>query len=121
MEHVMLRSFLAIAAAADLSVVLAAPALAIDSYTTRIEPRAVYGATVTIEEGVRVYRPIPTEQHVIINPGGTTPLSLGYYTYVGPGIDPRFTRNSVSGEAGGGSSSDESAAGGWYWRPHRAR
>jgi hypothetical protein len=121
MEHVMLRSFIAAAAAVGLPLVLAAPALAIDSYTTRIEPRAVYGATVTIEEGVRVYRPIPSEQHVIINPGGTTPLSLGYYTYVGPSIDPRFTRNSISGEAGGNSGSDETAAGGWYWRPHRAR
>jgi len=45
--------------------------------TTRIEPRPVYGATVTIEEGVRVFRPLPPERHVIINPGGTTPLTLG--------------------------------------------
>jgi hypothetical protein len=88
MEHVMLRSFIAAAAVAGLPIALAAPALAIDSYATRIEPRAVYGATVTIEEGVRVYRPIPSEQHVIVNPGGTTPLSLGYYE--GPYFDPRF-------------------------------
>jgi hypothetical protein len=93
----MLRSFIAAAAVAGLPIALAAPALAIDSYATRIEPRAVYGATVTIEEGVRVYRPIPSEQHVIINPGGTTPLSLNYYT--GPYLDPRFApRNSGSGE-----------------------
>ncbi len=118
----MLRSFIAAAAAAGLPLALAVPALAIDSYTTRIEPRAVYGATVTIEEGVRVYRPIPSEQHVIINPGGTTPLSLGYYTYTGPNIDPRFTRN-YSGGAGGSSSGSEDDAGaaGWYWRPHRVR
>jgi hypothetical protein len=45
--------------------------------TTRIEPRPVYGATVTIEEGVRVFRPLPPERHVIINPGGATPLNLG--------------------------------------------
>jgi hypothetical protein len=43
--------------------------------TTRIEPRPVYGATVTIEEGVRVFRPLPPERHVIINPNGT-PLNL---------------------------------------------
>jgi hypothetical protein len=45
--------------------------------TIRIEPRAVYGATVTIEEGVRVYRPLPPERTVIVNPGGATPLNLG--------------------------------------------
>jgi hypothetical protein len=57
----------------------AAPACAEDAYTTRIEPRAAYGATVTIEEGVRVFRPLPSERHVIINPGGMAPLSLGYF------------------------------------------
>lgn len=56
---------------------LALPAAA-ESYTTRIEPRAFYGATVTIEEGVRVFRPLPTQRHVIVNPGGQTPLNLSY-------------------------------------------
>jgi hypothetical protein len=51
----------------------AAPAFA--QSTTRIEPRPFYGATVTIEEGVRVFRPLPPERHVIINPNGT-PLNL---------------------------------------------
>jgi hypothetical protein len=45
--------------------------------TTRIETSPVYGATVTIEKGVRVYRPLPPHDRVIINPGGTTPLSIG--------------------------------------------
>jgi hypothetical protein len=27
--------------------------------TTRIEPRPFYGATVSVEEGVRVFRPLP--------------------------------------------------------------
>ena len=45
--------------------------------TTRIETRPVYGATVTIEKGVRVYRPLPPHDRVIINPGGKTPLSIG--------------------------------------------
>ncbi|MEL6374071.1 MAG: hypothetical protein AAFR04_08885 [Pseudomonadota bacterium] len=46
--------------------------------TVRIEPRAYYGATVTIEAGVRVFRPLPPTKRVIINPGGRTPLSLSF-------------------------------------------
>ena len=46
--------------------------------TTRIETRPFYGATVTLEEGVRVFRPLPPERHVIINPEGQTPLALGF-------------------------------------------
>ena len=45
--------------------------------TTRIETRPFYGATVTIENGVRVFRPLPPHDRVIINPGGRTPLYLG--------------------------------------------
>lgn len=93
----MLRSFIAAAFAAGLTAALAAPAQAQDAYTTRIEPRAVYGATVTIEEGVRVYRPLPSERHVIVNPNGSTPLSLGYYTGVYP--DPRFAPRPFNGAA----------------------
>ena len=44
--------------------------------TTRIETRPAYGATVTLEHGVRVYRPLPPQDRVIINPGGKTPLYL---------------------------------------------
>jgi hypothetical protein len=51
------------------------PALA-ESYTTRIEPRPFYGATVTIEAGVRVFRPLPPHDRVIINPGNATPLTI---------------------------------------------
>ena len=36
--------------------------------TTRIETRPVYGAIVTVEHGVRVYRPVPPTQHLIVNP-----------------------------------------------------
>jgi hypothetical protein len=46
------------------------------SETIRIEPRPFYGATVTIEEGVRVFRPLPPEKYTIINPNGT-PVNLG--------------------------------------------
>ena len=52
------------------------PASAESSYTTRIEPRPFYGATVTIEEGVRVFRPLPPHDRVIINPGNATPIAI---------------------------------------------
>jgi hypothetical protein len=48
-----------------------------DSATTRIEPRPFYGATVTLEEGVRVFRPLPPHDRVIINPNNT-PVYLGF-------------------------------------------
>jgi hypothetical protein len=65
---------LALAAAAG----LAHPAYGEDAYTTRIEPRVFYGATITLEEGVRVFRPLPPHKHVIVNPGNRTPLSLSF-------------------------------------------
>jgi hypothetical protein len=63
------------------------PPAAAFSSTTRIEPRPFYGATVTLEEGVRVFRPLPPHDRVIINPGNATPLTIdigdsrayGYY------------------------------------------
>ncbi len=63
------------ALAASLAGTVAASA---EGYTTRIETRPFYGAVVTLEEGVRVFRPLPVERQVIINPGGQTPLSLGF-------------------------------------------
>lgn len=75
-------------------------ALAGQASTTRIETRPFYGATVTLEEGVRVFRPLPSHDRVIINPGGRTPLSLGfeerrsynYHNYSGYGgaADPAY-------------------------------
>lgn len=52
------------------------PAVAADSVTTRIEPRPYYGAVVTVENGVRVYRPLPHHDRVIINPTNA-PIYLG--------------------------------------------
>jgi hypothetical protein len=49
---------------------------AADSFTTRIEPRPFYGATVTLEEGVRVFRPLPRHDRVIINPAGSAAVSM---------------------------------------------
>lgn len=44
----------------------------------RIETRPFYGATVTLEEGVRVFRPLPPQRYMIINPEGRTPLNLTF-------------------------------------------
>jgi hypothetical protein len=73
--------FTALAAAGAAAVLFANAACAQDAaaHTTRIVPTDSYGATVTMEEGVRVFRPFPSERHVIINPEGRTPLSLNYY------------------------------------------
>lgn len=60
----------AVAAAAPVS----APASA-QSSTIRIEPRPYYGAVVTMEQGVRVWRPLPPTSHMIINPTGS-PVNL---------------------------------------------
>jgi len=54
-----------------------APAVfAQQAHTTRIETRPYYGAVVTIEHGVRVYRPVPPTTHLIVNPDGATPLTI---------------------------------------------
>jgi len=51
------------------------PAQAQTAHTMRIETRPVYGAVVTIEHGVRVYRPVPPTGHLIVNPD-KVPLGL---------------------------------------------
>ncbi|MEM1371741.1 MAG: hypothetical protein AAGG72_05880 [Pseudomonadota bacterium] len=51
-----------------------------DGGTIRIEPRPFSGAVVTIEQGVRVFRPLPPTNQVIINPHGETPLQVGIRT-----------------------------------------
>lgn len=60
----------------SLALLLAGASAAAAASLTRIETRPFYGATVTIEEGVRVFRALPPERHVIINPDGKTPLNL---------------------------------------------
>jgi len=47
---------------------ISCPVQAQTAHTTRIERRPMYDATVTIEHGVRVYRPIPPTEHLIVNP-----------------------------------------------------
>jgi len=60
-------------------------AFAQQAHTTRIETRPYYGAVVTIEHGVRVYRPVPPTTHLIVNPDGATPLAI----HVGEGASMR--------------------------------
>ncbi|MEZ5850876.1 MAG: hypothetical protein R3D68_09555 [Hyphomicrobiaceae bacterium] len=57
---------------------LSTAAFAQQATTTRVETRPFYGATVTLEAGVRVFRPLPPHSKVVINPGGRTPLSLSF-------------------------------------------
>ena len=59
----------------------------------RIEPRPFYGATVTIERGIRIFRPLPAPSRVIINSGGV-PLSLSIVEA------PSFDESSGRGLAG---------------------
>ncbi len=56
-------------------VIAASAACAGDASAIRIEPRSYYGAVVTVEQGVRVWRPLPPTRHMIINPTGA-PVSI---------------------------------------------
>lgn len=62
------------------------------AHTTRIETRPYYGAAVTIEHGVRVYRPVPPTRHLIINPDGAAAVELN----VGTGVSHGQTAGNVS-------------------------
>lgn len=64
---------------------VASATAALAQQTTRIETRPYYGAVVTIEHGVRVYRPVPPTTHLIVNPDGATPLEIN----VGAGASVR--------------------------------
>ncbi len=55
---------------------LSAPAVA--GELIRIETTPTYGATVTVEQGVRIFRPLPAPSRIIINPAGKTPLSMSF-------------------------------------------
>lgn len=93
----------------------AAPAPA--QTTERIETRPFYGATVTLEHGVRVIRPLPPHNRVIINPNNT-PLNLSYE-------DVRATAtNNYYGPASPAAAPADGAApvyGGYYWGPRNGR
>lgn len=105
--------------------VIASATASAQSYTTRIETRPFYGAVVTLEEGVRVFRPLPPERQVIINPGGQTPLSLGFNetnVYEHRNVYNHSSEESSSYRSGGSSGSYYGFAPGRYgrgfYRPH---
>ncbi|HMN38678.1 MAG TPA: hypothetical protein PKD49_13350 [Hyphomicrobium sp.] len=97
------------AAAAGLALTAAA---ACAQSTTRIETRPFYGATVTIESGVRVFRPLPPERHVIVNPEGKTPLSLGFNE---TNVYERRVVKNYNYTEGSGSPRDNAAEGNKYY------
>ena len=68
-----------------LVLLMASASATLAQQTTRIETRPYYGAVVTIEHGVRVYRPVPPTTHLIVNPDGATPLEIN----VGAGTSVR--------------------------------
>lgn len=83
-----------------------------DSSTIRIEPRPYYGAVVTMEQGVRVWRPLPPTRHMIINPTNA-PVNLSVadiretvthnsYVHGGPAgyADPGYAAGVPYGAAG---------------------
>ncbi len=96
----------ALLAAAGLVVASVGIALAGDApSTTRIETRPFYGATVTLEEGVRVFRPLPPHHRVIINPGAKASVSLGFEEHVNRHYNYNQSAAPVdhAGNSGGGS------------------
>jgi hypothetical protein len=68
----------------------ATQAMAAESVTTRIETRPYYGAVVTIEKGVRVYRPLPSHDRIIVNPTNA-PVYIGV-----PNQAPVINQNATS-------------------------
>lgn len=93
---------LAIACAAIAALGLAASqAHASDGGLVRIEPRPYYGAVVTLEHGVRVYRPLPSQQVMVINPNNAP-------------VNVTFNRTVESSGAGAANADDGRGSGGGY-------
>ena len=90
---------------------------AVAQSTTRIETRPFYGATVTIEEGVRVFRPVPPHDRVIINPDGKTPLSLTVHQLTAP----THSRNYIYDVADETGPASQEAAGAYLRNRHIRR
>lgn len=106
------------------AVLLPVSAIASDATTTRIETRPFYGATVTLEAGVRVFRPLPPHSKVVINPGGRTPVSLGFEEnrWISHSTSTNYNYNYDRSPA-----ADDGSVGGFFTdgdkrrRPHRRR
>ena len=97
-------------AAAAAILLLPTAAVAYEATTTRIETRAFYGATVTLEAGVRVFRALPPHSKVIINPGGKTPVTLGFEE----NRNYNYNYNRGSSSDGGNRDDNDSDNGGSY-------
>ncbi|AHB48016.1 hypothetical protein W911_05755 [Hyphomicrobium nitrativorans NL23] len=75
-----------VSASAAALLLTATVAVARDGHTTRVVRGDVYGATVTVEEGVRVFRPLPSDRHVIVKPEGSDNVEIEIRDYtVTPG------------------------------------
>jgi hypothetical protein len=74
-RHVMKLVCKSLVVAAGLFAILGSAAQA-ESGTVRILHDEPYGAIVTKEAGVLVFRGLPPTRKVIVNPGGKTPLEL---------------------------------------------
>lgn len=70
-----MRELNTVAIAATLFVLGSTAALA-DARTVRIEPRPYTSVVVTVENGVRVWRPMPPTELVIVNPGNKASINL---------------------------------------------
>lgn len=66
--------------AAALAALTGAGVSAEEAHTTRIVAEPVYGATVTVEHGVNVYRPVPPTTHLIVNSDEAATVILGAAT-----------------------------------------
>lgn len=100
--------------AASLLTLAGAATASAESSTIRIEPRPYYGAVVTLEQGVRVWRPLPPTRHMIINPTGA-PVSVNI-------ADIRETvRHTGNPYYGGAAAGGGYGALPWYYsgRPYR--
>lgn len=85
--------------------------------TTRIETRPYYGYVVSVDKGVRVWRPLPPHDRVIINPEGRTPLHLSFNDH--RHTSSSYNRHDHRYEGGDGYSRAAATPG--YYLPARRR
>lgn len=110
----MIRVF-AFSSASVALLALAAASQAAAEGTIRIETRPFYGAVVTLEEGVRVFRPLPADEYVIINPDGKTPLNLSLQE--SNVYEQRLVKNYNYGRGGSGAFVRSYGGGGFFVPP----
>jgi uncharacterized membrane protein YgcG len=103
-----MSSYRLMLSAATLVATIAAASVAQAEGLIRIEPRPYYGAVVTMERGVRVFRPLPTQHLMIINPDNKTPVNISFNRT----IEHRSGDGGSSSSNGGGGSNAGGASGG---------